>query len=343
MNTVKKKLKILLNPPLLKGKEKGNLLVFIRVYSWLIIFSFFSVMFAADISAPKMEILDSPQGRVTVFPQGITITDKDTKITGKNAVFYEKENRAKIYDSLLINTSQFTITADTAYYAFGEKKTTLKGNVKVESETLRIETPTLTFEQSKNLVKARDGVIIKEKLQNLTIMSKIGEYNFTDALGTVDSSPTLYIERSETTIVHSSKMILKNRQDQFLAIDSVSAKTGKTILKCDTLLFFIKEDSGLALGNPKVLDNKNEIEGKTIKFYFAKEDSNHTAQDKSSLKNVKVLDAANATYFTEEGGKLEVQGQIFSINYKNGDIDNIHVFGDTLNFVSGKYTSKQEL
>lgn len=301
------------------------------------------MLFAADISAPKMEIIDSPQGRMTVFPQGIIITDKDTKITGKNAVFYEKENKAKISDSLLIVSPQFSITADTAYYSFAEKKTILRGEVRVESETLRIETPTLIFEQGKNLVKAQDSVIIKEKLQNLTIFSKVGEYNFNEALGMIDSFPTLQIERSDTTIIHSKKMILKNRQSQFLAIDSVSATTGKTILRCDTLLFYIKEDSGVAFGNPKILDKQNQISGKTIKFYFSQDENNQQSQEKSALKTVKILEAANANYLTEDGGKLDVQGNIFSINYKNGDVDNIIVSGDTLNFVTGQYIPKQEL
>jgi lipopolysaccharide export system protein LptA len=312
----------------------------LTVSSWLIAISY---LFAADISAPKMEILDTPEGRVTSFPQGITITDKDAIITGKNALFYERDNRAKIFDSLLINTPQFKITADTAYYQFTEKKSMLKGNVKVESETLLINTPILTFEQGRNLVKAHDSVSLKEKQQNLTIESKYGEYNFTDAVGIADSSPTLYIERSDTTVIKSNKMMLDNKNDKFFAIDSVSAVSAKSTLKCDTLLFFIKEDSGLAYGHPRVFDSKNQINGNLIKFYFAKTDSQQNIQDKTSLKNVKVLQAANATYTTDDGGILEVFGNIFSISYKNGDIDYITVSSDTLSNVTGKFTPKKEL
>jgi hypothetical protein len=303
----------------------------------------YAICYSADISAPKMEILDTPQGRITVFTQGITITDKDTKITGKNAVFFEKENKAKISDSLLITTPQLSITADTAYYDFNEKTTILKGQVLVESETLRIETPFLTFEQGKKFVKAQDNVTIKEKLQNIRILSKIGEYNFTDALGSVDSFPTLYIERSETTVVSSRRMILKNRDSQFLAIESVSAQINKTILKCDTLLFFINDDSGFALGNPRVLDSQNHLSGKSIRFYFFEQDSNVNIQDQSSLKTVKVSDNAQATYITDNGGIVQVYGTNLSINYKNSDVDNIYIYGDSLNLVTGKYISKKEL
>lgn len=299
--------------------------------------------FAADISAPKMEILDTPEGRVTSFPQGIIITDKDATITGKNALFYERDNRAKIFDSLLITTPQFRITADTAFYQFDEKKTTLRGNVKVESETLLINTPVLTFEQGRNLVTAHDNVNLKEKQQNLTIISRFGQYNFTDAIGIADSSPTLYIERSETTIVKSNKMILDNRKALFTAIDSVSVVTAKSTLKCDTLIFFIKADSGLAFGHPKVYDSKNQINGNMIKFFFANADTQENVQDKTSLRKVKVLQAGNATYVTDDGGILEVFGDFFSINYKDGDVDYITISSDTLSYVKGKYTAKKEL
>jgi len=313
----------------------------LAVSSWLLAVSCY--LFAADISAPKMEIVDTPDGRTTVFPQGITIIDKDNKITGKYAVFYEKENRAIISDSVKIVNPQLKIIADTAFYSFAEKKSNLTGKVQVESETLKIETPNLTFEQSRNFVKAQDGVKIREKLQNLTVIGKIAEYNFTDGLGTVDSSPTLYIERSDTTVIQSTKMILKNKESQFLALDSVTAKAGNTILTSDTLLFFIKDDSGIATGNPKIFDNKNIILGKTIKFYFGEDDSMGSSTDRTVLKTIKILESASANYVTSDSGRLEVEGNIFSINYKDGDIENIRVFGDSLNFVSGKFYPKEKL
>jgi lipopolysaccharide export system protein LptA len=300
------------------------------------------ILFASDISAPKMEIVETPQGRATVFPQGIVITDKNTKIIGKNAIFYERENKAKVYDSLLITTPQLSITADTAYYDFDAKTTMLKGNVIVESETLLINTSIMTFEQGKNLVKAHNDVSIREKLQNIKIISQTGEYNFSDAIGIVDSYPTLYIERSDTTVIKSGKMILMNRESQFLAIDSVSAQTNTSILKCDTLLFYIQEDSGFALGNPMVLDKDNHLTGKSIRFYFFSDDSTVDIKDQSSLKTVKVSDNAQAKYLTDDGGTVQVFGSNMSINYKDGEVNNVWIYSDSLNLVSGNYVSKKE-
>ncbi len=302
----------------------------------------FAICYSSDISAPKMEIVETPQGRTTVFPQGIVITDKNTRIIGKKAIFFERENKAKVYDSLFITTQQLNITADTAYYDFDAKITTLRGNVRVESDTLLINTTLMTFEQGKNFVRAYDNVSIREKLQNIRIMSKTGDYNFTDAVGSVDSFPTLFIERSDTTVVTSNKMILKNRESQFWAIESVSAQTNTSILKCDTLLFFIQEDSGFALGNPRVLDKENWLSGNSIRFYFFNQDSNLDIQDQSSLRTIKVFNNAQGKYITDEQGTVRVFGSNLSINYKDGEIDNIWISSDSINLVTGNYVSKKE-
>lgn len=321
----------------------GNWCLRFGILQACIYYLLFALCYSADISAPKMQIIDTPQGRTTVFPQGITITDKDMTITGKNAVFYEAENRAIITDSILITNPQFTITADTGYYYFSDKKSNLKGNVVLESDTLRITTPNLTFEQSRNIVKAHNGILIREKIRQITIFGETGEYNFKDATGLIDSSPIVHIERKDITIIKSARMLLKNNEARFWAIDSVSAKTGNTILKCDTLLFFIQEDSGIAIGNPQVIDSKNRITGNTIRFYFGEEDSIDTADDQTVLKMAKITQSASAYYVTDDGGIVEVSGNLFTINYLNGDIENIIIIGEGQNKVSGKYFPKEEL
>ena len=302
-----------------------------------------AVCYSADISAPKMEIIDTPDGRTTVFSQGITIIDKDNQITGKYAVFYERGNFARITDSVRIINPQMNISADTAIYYFDNKWSNLKGNVQVESDTLKIETSDLIFEQSKNIIKTNTYITIREKKQNLTIVGYVAEYNFTEGTGVIESLPVLYIERKDTTVIRSAKMVLNNRESQFFAIESVTAKTGNTILKCDTLLFFTMEDSGIALGNPRIFDKESWINGTIIKFYFGNSDSAGESDNQNELRTVKIIESANTHYITQDGGILEVSGNLFAINYLNGDIEYIRIFSDSLNIISGTFTPKEEL
>jgi lipopolysaccharide export system protein LptA len=305
----------------------------------LLLFVIVVFIFAADIQAPKMEIVDSEQGRLTIFPQGIVVTDKENKISGKYAVFYERANRAQICDSVMIENPRFTITADTVLYSFHEKSSLLNGNVIVESDTLRIETASLLFKQSQNIITTQTDVKIKEKKQRLTIFSKKGMYNFADDFGVVDSEPVLYIERDDTTIVRGQKMVLENNAARFMVTSNVSAKTNQTILSCDSLIFYTDHDYGIAQVNPRITENENLLFGNTIEFYFA-ETAN---SNKTSLSNIRVLEQAHATYLTNDGGLLKVQGDEFLIYYEDGDIKQVKIFSDSLNYISGTFISKQKL
>ncbi|MEO0092265.1 MAG: hypothetical protein ABIK61_06125 [candidate division WOR-3 bacterium] len=307
---------------------------------WLFII-LLNQLIAAEISAPKMEIIDTERGRATYFPQGITITDKDTKITGTNALFWERDNVAQI-SQVLIQNPQFNITAETAYYFFDEKKTILKTAVKVESETLLIETANLTLNNLSNIVYCESDIIIKEKTQNIEATGKRARYDFKEQIGIIDSQPILKIigqTDKDAIIIRSYKMILKNRDSQFLAIESINAQTENTVLKCDSLVYFLKGDSGYANGNPKVIDKDNYAQGEIIKFFF-REDS---AQSNSiSLNTVKIINSAIANYNTEDG-EVEVWGKIFSIHYQDGKPNMIIIQSDDISRVTGKYVFREEL
>lgn len=299
----------------------------------------FCILSAADIQAPKMEIIDTPQGRLTIFPLGITITDKDIIITGKNAVFSERENRARIYDSVYIINPQFKIIADTVVYSFDEKKSLLTGNVVIESDTLRIETQTLTFNQNQNQVSTVDSITVLEKKQLLRVVGKNGYYNFTNENGQINQEPTLYIERQDTTVVTSAQMILDNKNLQFIARNQVTAQTNNSYLNCDSLIFFTAQNYGIALGSPRLIDRENHLSGQVIKFYF----SDSTDNNENFLKNIIVSGKASAYYLTNDGGQLEVDAGLFSINYLNKEIENIKVYSDSLNYITGRFIPREQL
>ncbi|MCX7784765.1 MAG: LPS export ABC transporter periplasmic protein LptC [candidate division WOR-3 bacterium] len=325
----------------MKRKTGKQLIYFMKYQLYLLCLFIISSLIAAEISAPKMEIIDTERGRATSFPQGITITDKDTKINGTNALFWERDNVAQIFQ-VVIEHPQFKITAETARYYFDQKKTILKTEVKVDSETLSIETSHLILDNRQNIVYSESDIIIKEKTQNIEATSKRAKYDFKEQIGIIDSQPVLKIigqKDNEAVIVQSNKMMLKNREAQFFAIESINARTENTILKCDSLVYFLKGDSGYALGNPQVVDNQNRVQGEIIKF-FLKEDSASTSS--LSLNTVKIINSAIANYITEDG-KVEVWGEIFSIYYQDGKPTMIIIQSDKNSLVSGKYLFTEQI
>lgn len=270
---------------------------------------------AADIEAGKMEILNTEDGRVTVFKDGVTIVDGDTKITAQNAIFYERKNLAVVYDSLKITNPSATIKSDTANYYLSERKTILKGNVLVTQESLEIKAPELIVEYQKDLASAQNGFSISEKPHSIEITGKTGNYLLNREEGIIDSLPYFEINKNETLKVISQKLSFKNKEHFAAASGKVLVTTGHAILTCDSLTYNWENDSGTALGQPVLKEDNNRIEGNTI-YFFAHE---------AKLERMKVEGEAYGNYFNDEGDRIEIGGDLLSIFFTDGKTNSIEV------------------
>ena len=66
-----------------------------------------TVAVAAEITANKMAILNTEQGRVTVFEDGVSIVDGETRISASRVEFHDAENRAVISGGVSIVMPRF--------------------------------------------------------------------------------------------------------------------------------------------------------------------------------------------------------------------------------------------
>jgi lipopolysaccharide export system protein LptA len=285
----------------------------------LLIFAFFffalTIGWAADIEAGKMEILNTQEGRVTVFKEGVVIIDRETKITAQNAIFYESKNLAIVYDSVKITNPSATIKSDTANYYLSERKTILKGNVLVIQESLEITAPELIVEYQKDLASAQNGFLISEKPHSIEMTGKTGEYSLNREEGIIDSLPYFEINKNETLKVISQKLSFKNKEHFAAASGKVLVTSGHAILTCDSLTYNWEKDSGTALGQPVLKEDNNKIEGNTI-YFFARE---------AKLERMKVEGEAFGNYFNDEGDRVEIGGDLLSIFFADGKTNLIEV------------------
>jgi lipopolysaccharide export system protein LptA len=278
-------------------------------------FIFYFCVYAADIEAGRMEILNTPEGKVTVFMDGVTIVDRETKITAQNARFYENKNLAVVQDSVKITNPSAVIKSDIANYYMNERKTILKGNVSVIQESLEIRAPELTVEYQKDRASAQNGFLIIEKPHSLQIKGKSGEYFLNKEEGMIDSLPYLEIKKNETLKVTSQRLSFKNKEKYAVASGKVMVSSGKAVLECDTLIFNWEKDSGKALGEPVLKENGNEVSGKTI-YFFTKE---------GGLERLEVEGDAYGLYFNEQGDKVEIGGESLGLLFSSGKTNSITV------------------
>ena len=298
-----------------KNAKTVGIFKFLICVFYFLYFIFNFCVFAADIEAGKMEILNTEEGRVTVFKDGVTIVDRETKITAQNALFYESKNLVIVRDSVKIVNPSATIRSDTADYYLSERKTILKGNVRVLQESLEIRAPQLIVEYQKDIANAQNGFIIFEKRHSIEITGKTGVYFLNKEEGVIDSLPHLEAKQHETLEVTSRRLSFKNKENLAVASGKAVVTSGKVVLACDTLVYNWEKDSGKAIGKPILKENNNEVMGKTI-YFFAK---------RGELERMQIEGEASGNYYNEEGDKVEISGESLSLLFSAGKTNSIAV------------------
>ncbi|MDH5683816.1 MAG: hypothetical protein OEZ20_05070 [candidate division WOR-3 bacterium] len=271
------------------------------------------LVLAADIEANKMEILNTEEGKVTVFKDGVTILDGDTKIMARTARFYERKNLAIVQDSVKITNPSGAISCDFADYYLDQRKTILRGSVSVIQESLEIMAPELTVEYKKDKAIAKNGFTVIAKPHSLQITGKTGEYFLTKEEGTIDSLPYLEIKRTDTLKVSSQKLSFNNKQTRALAWGKVKVETGNAVLQCDTLIYNWEKDSGVALGSPLLKEASNEATGKEI-YFFTKD---------GELQRIEIQGTAFGQYFNQQGDMVNITGESMNLLFSEGKTSSI--------------------
>ncbi|MEO0132100.1 MAG: OstA-like protein [candidate division WOR-3 bacterium] len=308
----------------------SKLLLVLGVIGWL---------FAADISAPKMEIQEKDQKRVLFFPQGVVITDKETRLSANQALFYEQDNFAWLYDSVTISNPTSIVLAETLFYDFNTKTGRLRGNVVVQTETLEIRSPELTYAQRANYLKADTCFILRDKIHQLIISGTSAWYDLSQDVGEVTQDPILYIIRGDTLKITSKFMRLENQAGCFYAYESVRVLNPSSVLTCDTLVYLIKENVAEARGEPLLVERSNYLKSSSIRFYLVQADSTN----QGTLQSVEATGPVSVRYLTNEQGIVELTGQRFIARYENGELKEIIIQHQDNDFVTGKYHAPEEL
>lgn len=257
----------------------------------------------ANFQADKMEILATEEGRVSLFKGNVTITEGDTKITAQNAAFYQTKGLALVYDSVTIQTLKAKLTADSARYLLEAAKTVLKGKPKVFHETQVVETDSLVFDHQTGKAYTDQTVVITDTTRNLTIQGKKAEYDLREEVAHLYSEPVLTIKRGSVITVKGERMDLFLRDGLAQTVGDAILTSAKTVLQCESLVYYYNENFGLALGSPVITEGENSVSGDTVRFYTKDE----------RLSRVEIKNNSKGEYLTEDGDRVEVQGMRITI------------------------------
>jgi lipopolysaccharide export system protein LptA len=274
---------------------------------------------AAEITANKMTILNTEEGKVTVFEDGVRIVDEGTKISAGRVEFYDRQNLAVIHGGGLgITTPTANVTADSARLLLGARKTYLYGNVIIRQQALEISSPAIIMDNAANQVQADSHVRIVDAERGIEASGSSGNFNLGSEDGVLLGSPCLVLRRSQEMTVTSDEMYLRGSERLARAIGHVRATTGEALLTCDTMTYFTDQDSAWAKGAPVLTQKENQVTGERMSFRF----------QGGELERIQVLGSErNPPKLSQK--EDEMFGSEITLRFGKGKLSEIAIHGDS--------------
>lgn len=238
--------------------------------SWIVVLLLLPLMgYATEITAERMVILNTEQGKVTLFEENVLVSDGATRITAPRMEFYDQHNRAIIHGgTLTITVSGTTVTAESAEYLVGEKRIRLYRNVVLRKDETVLASPRVVIDIPAERVFAFEGVKINDWRRGIEITGESGDFDLSSQDGSISGAARLEVSQARNLIIASQFLQLSNTEQTALATGGVTADVDDARLTCDTLWYFLDWDSAWAAGAPEVTMQDGRIIGERMDFRF---------------------------------------------------------------------------
>jgi len=293
----------------------------------------FSVVTGAELYARKMEIIRTRAGQATIFRDSIEIRDGTTVITSKRAKLVEAENWAMLCDSVRVQTPEALVRADSVVYDFRSKRCLLyaypKKQVIIEDESVLIMAVAVEYLITNSMVIAPMGLQAKAKNSSYIISGRSGRIDMNQRIAIIDSEPVTYVtdeDQDSKTVIKANKSRYFINEKTITNEGNVRVQTGAARLDCDTAVYFLPRDSGIAWGRPVIQDSLG----------FAQTDSIIILLKQKKLPRVTLIGKTEASYQTDNGDTIRLTASSLNIKMENGKITQIA----TTNLHSGQLIKK---
>ncbi len=269
-------------------------------------------------SADKVEIIKENGESIVLLSGNVVIEDEKAKITCTEASLNETKDYVVLTQEVRIIDANGQIRADFARYHFMDKKGFLKGNVSLQRIDQLISSDSLYYDGINDYVEMFGGVKIEDYDNDLMAHGERGWYNIKDEEGYLVDHPFLEIIRKdrEPIKIYAQRFQLNNSSNTFHGFDSVLAVIDSINVHCDTFLYNLDEETG-DMRRPFIAEKNNELKGESGQF-------------KMNNKSIESLSVQKgwSKYYTEEGSKNIIEGEVIRILFKNGKASHIIVDGE---------------
>lgn len=279
--------------------------------------TFLLLIAMTPFTADKVEISKEGDARVVNLIGNVVIEGGETVITCDEAVINEVHGWVRLFGAVRLRDENGEVRARSAMYYFKDARGYMSDSVTVITDGERMGSDSLYYDGARDSVEMYGNVIIEDLKNNMIVSGERGRYNLAVDEGSLYGDPELRILRQDKApiVVHARSFQLLTRANQFHGYDSVLAVIDSINVLCDTFSYDMESEGG-TMTHPVIQEKNNELRGSHGEFRMKNKE----------IESLKVING-HSIYYTKEGSKNVVDGEAISIIFREGKAISIQVEG----------------
>lgn len=312
-----------------------------------------------------------------VLQDSVVVRDGEM-ILGAQEASYANDT-VEVWGGVRLRENEATLRADWGRYLVEEKRATLIGGVVYEESSWWIGADSLDYRRDEETFRARGEVRLRDRSAKLEATGRVLLFQRETKEGRMTESPVLLIwgEGGEPpTEVRGLRMDFFGEGERADAVGDVVITQKQMTARCDSAVFFNREDRAILLGSPEAEEGRRRITGERMDADFRDGEIRRlvvsgeavaewsqwqppgTEEPRKSellgdrmkfffeeelLTRIVVIGHARSIYYPEESKRIDernsVEGERITLTVENDEADRILVENDA----SGSYTYATEV
>ncbi|MCK4547435.1 MAG: hypothetical protein KAW17_08330 [Candidatus Eisenbacteria sp.] len=281
--------------------------------------------------------------------------------------FYNQDT-VDVWEGLELEEDGALITADRGRYLVGEKRAILVGGVEYRESPWWITADSLVYHREVGLLHAIGNVVLKDDNAEMEARGGVLIFNRETRLGHMETAPVLYLKSKgdEPPVeVRGVRIDFSADGETATAVGDVVIAQENMISRCDSAVFFNRDERAILLGSPVMEEGERHITGERMEIDFREgrvrrllvagdalaewrhEDRTLQGERKSSmlsgdrirmlfdddeLRTIVVVGDARSVFYPEESRKIDevntIDGDRITLTVEEEKFNRVFVEGD---------------
>jgi lipopolysaccharide export system protein LptA len=269
-----------------------------------------------SVSSDSVEVLATPQGKVSHLRGNVIIAVGETVLNGSEALLYEAEEKAVVVN-VIVHDGKMVLSGDTLTYYRLADRALVKGRTRLKTVDETIHADTLIYLREEKRIEGRGNLTVVSLKEDAFGTGGKGEYDLRAHFGILTDSPVFTVKAKEDITIESESMRIDQEADVASAEGHVRVTMTSANVNCDSLRYDLKNEVAYMWGDPRIEGKNGWVAGDTIISFF---------RDRE-LSRTRVIGDASGEYELTDGGANFVRGDTIEIFFDGDEMESILVRG----------------